>query len=92
MVFGPLANTDLLAANLGIAAKPCNGLIFVITVTATIILVAALSSLLYHYGVLQLVVRGCGVGDATTDAYGEAAKGSRGGGQLSSWAKPKRRS
>lgn len=58
MVFGPLANTDLLAANLGIAAKPGNGLIFVITVTATIILVAALSSLLYHYGVLQLVVRG----------------------------------
>ena len=58
MVFGPLANTDLLAANLGIAAKPGNSLIFVITVTATIILVAAMSSLLYHYGVLQLIVRG----------------------------------
>ena len=54
MVFGPLANTDLLTEKLGQG----NGFIFVITVTATIILVAALSSLLYHYGVLQLVVRG----------------------------------
>ena len=54
MIFGPLANGDLLAEKLG----PGNGFIFVITVTATIILVAALSSLLYHYGILQLVVRG----------------------------------
>jgi len=54
MVFGPLADTGLLAEKLG----PDNAFIFVITVTATIILVAALSSLLYHYGVLQLVVRG----------------------------------
>lgn len=54
MIFGPLANVDLLTEKLG----PGNGFIFVITVTATIILVAALSSLLYHYGVLQLVVRG----------------------------------
>lgn len=54
MVFGPLANTGLLTEKLG----PGNSFIFVITVTATIILVAALSSLLYHYGVLQLVVRG----------------------------------
>jgi len=54
MVFGPLADTSLLQEKLG----PGNGFIFVITVTATIILVAALSSLLYHYGVLQLVVRG----------------------------------
>jgi CNT family concentrative nucleoside transporter len=54
MVFGPLANTSLLTEKLG----PGNGFIFVITVTATIILVAALSSLLYHYGLLQLVVRG----------------------------------
>ncbi len=54
MVFGPLANGDLLSEKLG----PGNGFIFVITVTATIILVAALSSLLYHYGILQLVVRG----------------------------------
>ena len=54
MVFGPLANTDLLSEKLG----PGNGFIFVITVASTIILVAALSSLLYHYGVLQLIVRG----------------------------------
>jgi len=54
MVFGPLANTDLLSEKLG----PGNGFIFVITVTATIILVAAVSSLLYHYGALQLIVRG----------------------------------
>ncbi len=54
MVFGPLADTGLLAEKLG----PGNGFIFVITVSATIILVAALSSLLYHYGILQLVVRG----------------------------------
>ncbi len=54
MVFGPLANTELLSEKLG----PGNGFIFVITVAATIILVAAVSSLLYHYGVLQLIVRG----------------------------------
>lgn len=54
MVFGPLADGPLLTEKLG----PGNAFIFVITVTATIILVAALSSLLYHYGVLQLVVRG----------------------------------
>ena len=54
MVFGPLADKDLLTEKLG----PGNGVIFVITITATIILVAALSSLLYHYGILQLVVRG----------------------------------
>ncbi len=54
MVFGPLADTALLSEKLG----PGNAFIFVITVTATIILVAAISSLLYHYGILQLVVRG----------------------------------
>ena len=54
MVFGPLANAGLLSEKLG----PGNSFIFVITVTATIILVAALSALLYHYGILQFVVRG----------------------------------
>ena len=54
MVFGPLADKALLTAKWG----PDNGFIFVITVTGTIIIVSALSSLLYHYGVLQLVVRG----------------------------------
>jgi len=54
MVFGPLADTALLSEKLG----PNHAFIFVITVTATIILVAAISSLLYHYGILQLIVRG----------------------------------
>lgn len=54
MVFGPLADKALLTAKWG----PDNGFIFVITVTGTIIIVSALSSLLYHYGVLQVVVRG----------------------------------
>ncbi len=53
MVFGPLANTKMLAEKWG----PENAFIFVVTVTATIILVSAISSLLYHYGILQLVVR-----------------------------------
>jgi concentrative nucleoside transporter, CNT family len=54
MVFGPLANTAFLTDQWG----PENAFIFVVTVTATIILVSALSSVLYHYGVLQQVVRG----------------------------------
>lgn len=53
LVFGPLANPPLLAEKLG----PGNAFIFVITVSATIILVLALSSFLYHYGILQRVVR-----------------------------------
>ena len=52
MVFGPLADQATLGAALG------NGFVFAITVTGTIVLVSALSSLLYHYGVLQIVVRG----------------------------------
>jgi concentrative nucleoside transporter, CNT family len=53
MVFGPLSNKELLETHWG----PANGVILAITVTVTIILVAALSSLLYHYGILQRVVR-----------------------------------
>ncbi len=53
MMFGPLANQSLLAEKLG----PANGLILVITVTGTIILVATVSSVLYHWGILQRVVR-----------------------------------
>ncbi len=53
MVFGPLAKAELLAEKWG----PENAFIFVITVTATIILVASVSALLYHYSVLQQVVR-----------------------------------
>jgi CNT family concentrative nucleoside transporter len=54
MVFGPLADGALLAEKWG----PGNAFIFVVTVSATIILVSALSSFLYHYGILQRVVRG----------------------------------
>ena len=53
-VFGPLAREKVLADKWG----PENSFIFVVTVSATIILVSALSSFLYHYGILQRVVRG----------------------------------
>lgn len=53
LVFGPLAKTGLLNEKLG----PGNGFVFVVTVSATIILVSALSSFLYHYGILQRIVR-----------------------------------
>ena len=53
LVFGSLANVSLLDEKLGAG----NGFIFLVTVSATIILVSALSSLLYHYGILQQVVR-----------------------------------
>ncbi len=53
MVFGPLANKALLTEKLGTG----NGFIFAVTVTGTIVLVSALSSFLYHYGILQAIVR-----------------------------------
>ncbi len=53
-VFGPLADTALLAEKFGAP----NAFIFFVTVTGTIILVSAISSFLYHYGILQRVVRG----------------------------------
>ena len=53
MVFGPLANQSFLAGKWGAD----NAFIFAITITATIIVVSALSSLLYHWGILQQVVR-----------------------------------
>jgi concentrative nucleoside transporter, CNT family len=51
-VFGPLADGDLLTKQFGAG----NNLIFAILVVGTIIIVAALSSLFYHWGVLQKVV------------------------------------
>jgi CNT family concentrative nucleoside transporter len=54
MVFGPLANRDLLVEKWG----PDNAFLFAVTITGTIVLVSALSSLLYHYGILQIIVRG----------------------------------
>lgn len=53
LVFGALGNPRVLEAKLGAGT----GVILAITVTGTIILVSAVSSLLYHYGVLQGVVR-----------------------------------
>jgi CNT family concentrative nucleoside transporter len=54
MVFGPLAREALLTEKLG----PGNGFVFVVTVSATIIIISSVSALLYHYGILQRVVRG----------------------------------
>jgi CNT family concentrative nucleoside transporter len=51
MVFGPLADQDVLHHTLG-----GSGVVFAIIVTATVIVVSALSSLLYHYGILQRIV------------------------------------
>ncbi len=52
-IFGPLANFDALKKGLSLES----GMVFFVMVTATIVFVAALSSLLYHYGILQRVVR-----------------------------------
>ena len=52
MVFGPLADGEALRKTFG----PAQGFIFAVSVAATIILISALSSLLYHWGVLQKVV------------------------------------
>lgn len=52
MVFGALADREFLSAQWG----PERSSIFLVTVPATIILVSALSALLYHWGVLQRVV------------------------------------
>lgn len=52
MVFGPLADGEALRKTFG----PGQGFVFAVSVAATIILISALSSLLYHWGVLQKVV------------------------------------
>ena len=52
-VFGPLADADLLGKTFG----PEHSLVFAILVTGTVVIVAALSSLFYHWGILQRVVR-----------------------------------
>ena len=52
-VFGPLADGDLLTEKFG----PGNSVIFGILVCGTVVIVAALSSLFYHWGILQRVVR-----------------------------------
>jgi CNT family concentrative nucleoside transporter len=52
-VFGPLADSDLLGKTFGSE----HGLVFAILVTGTVVIVSALSSLFYHWGILQRVVR-----------------------------------
>ncbi len=52
-VFGPLADKTLMDKTFA----PESGLVFAILVTGTVVIVAALSSLFYHWGVLQRVVR-----------------------------------
>ncbi|MEY2486553.1 MAG: concentrative nucleoside transporter, family [Verrucomicrobiota bacterium] len=52
MVFGPLGDGETLRKTFG----PGQGYVFAVSVSATIILIAALSSLLYHWGALQKVV------------------------------------
>ena len=52
MVFGPLGDGDKLRGVFG----PSGAYVFAISVTATIILISSLSSLLYYWGVLQKVV------------------------------------
>jgi len=53
MVFGPLADGAKLDASFG----PGSG-VFAVLIAATIILISALSALLYHWGVLQKIVAG----------------------------------
>ncbi len=54
LVFGPLGDATTLQSAFG----PGNSFILALTITGSIILVSALSSFLYHYGVLQWVVKG----------------------------------
>jgi CNT family concentrative nucleoside transporter len=51
-VFGPLADQDLMGEKFG----PEHSLVFAIVVMGTIIIVACISSLLYHWGILPKVV------------------------------------
>jgi concentrative nucleoside transporter, CNT family len=52
-VFGPLADSDLMGKTFGAE----HSLVFAILVTGTVVIVASLSSLFYHWGILQKVVR-----------------------------------
>lgn len=53
-VFGPLADGPLLTDKFG----PANGLVLGILLAGTIIIVSSLSTMLYHWGVLQRLVHG----------------------------------
>lgn len=53
LVFGPLGDPALLGG-----AFPARPVVLAVTITATIILVSSVSAVLYHWGLLQRVVRG----------------------------------
>ncbi|MEO8792553.1 MAG: nucleoside transporter C-terminal domain-containing protein, partial [Chthoniobacteraceae bacterium] len=53
MAFGPLAKGEVL----GHAFGSGNAYVFAVSITATIILISALSALLYHWGILQRIVQ-----------------------------------
>ena len=53
MAFGPLADGAVLKSAFGEG----NAYVFAVSITATIILVSALSALLYHWGILQRIVQ-----------------------------------
>jgi len=53
LMFGPLAREDLMTQAFG----PGNGVLLAITFTGIIVFVSTVSSLLYHYGVLQWLVQ-----------------------------------
>src|SRR6266705_874544 len=52
-VFGPLADGDVLGKGFGAE----HSLVFAILITGTVVIVSSLSSLFYHWGILQRVVR-----------------------------------
>jgi concentrative nucleoside transporter, CNT family len=54
LVFGALAKDDVMNRGFG----PENGVLLAVIITGTVILISAVSSLLYHYGILQFIVRG----------------------------------
>ena len=53
MAFGPLAKGEILGKAFGSG----NAYVFAVSITATIILISALSALLYHWGILQRIVQ-----------------------------------
>jgi CNT family concentrative nucleoside transporter len=53
LMFGPLANEAVMSKAFG----PENALFFALVITGIIVLISTVSSVLYHYGFLQLVVR-----------------------------------
>ena len=54
MAFGPLAKGEILSKAFG----KDDAFVFAISIAATIILISALSALLYHWGILQRIVQG----------------------------------